>query len=309
MLAAFDSTARLVRWQPLAGGISASVHRLDYMDGAGRPQRVVVRCHSEIDHSRNNRLAADEAALLRALYECGVAVPEPLFVVENEELLDRPFLIQRFIDNAEVVLGAEFSKRAAFVADWLANLHSETLQRRLRNCLQGVLRLDEVAYPARQLLGRQIRDPDELIFEARIRDLLMSLRSPRAVGADVLLHGDLWAGNILWRGHEIAAVLDWEDFGIGSPLADVACARLEFLWGSGGDAMKRFTDRYLSQSGLAAVSGVDEALAYWDLCAVLPFAHTLPEIARDAAQLASMREQLANFIDRASARAGVRRGG
>jgi aminoglycoside phosphotransferase (APT) family kinase protein len=40
----------------------------------------------------------------------------------------------------------------------------------------------------------------------------------------VLLHGDFWPGNALWRDGALVAILDWEDAAIGDPLADVANA-------------------------------------------------------------------------------------
>ena len=38
-----------------------------------------------------------------------------------------------------------------------------------------------------------------------------------------LVHGDYHYGNMLFRGHEVAAVLDWEIAEIGQPLLDLGC--------------------------------------------------------------------------------------
>jgi aminoglycoside phosphotransferase (APT) family kinase protein len=62
----------------------------------------------------------------------------------------------------------------------------------------------------------------------------------------VLLHGDLWPGNVLWRDGRIAAILDWEDAAIGDPLRDLAVSRLELLWAYGRGAMDDLTHRYRS---------------------------------------------------------------
>ncbi len=41
----------------------------------------------------------------------------------------------------------------------------------------------------------------------------------------MLLHGDLWPGNVLWQDGRLVAVVDWEDGAVGAPLIDVASAR------------------------------------------------------------------------------------
>lgn len=79
----------------------------------------------------------------------------------------------------------------------------------------------------------------------------------------VLLHGDFWPGNTLWKDGRLVAVIDWEDAAIGDPLADVANARLELLWAFGIEAMAEFTRRY--ESSATHVDFTD--LPYWDLWA------------------------------------------
>src|SRR2546429_7334483 len=41
--------------------------------------------------------------------------------------------------------------------------------------------------------------------------------------APALVHGDYHYGNMLFRGHEVAAILDWEIAEIGQPLLDLGC--------------------------------------------------------------------------------------
>jgi aminoglycoside phosphotransferase (APT) family kinase protein len=80
----------------------------------------------------------------------------------------------------------------------------------------------------------------------------------------VLLHGDFWPGNILWRNGRIVAVIDWEDAAIGDPLADLANSRLEILWAFGINAMQSFTRQYQSMTAIDFAN-----LPYWDLCVAL----------------------------------------
>lgn len=60
----------------------------------------------------------------------------------------------------------------------------------------------------------------------------------------MLLHGDFWPGNLLWRQGRLAAILDWEDAALGDPMADVAGAYLELTWALGPAAAARFVSRY-----------------------------------------------------------------
>lgn len=71
-------------------------------------------------------------------------------------------------------------------------------------------------------------------------------------GPPVLLHGDFWPGNVMWRGKTIAAILDWEDAAVGDALSDLACARVELACAAGVDAAEMFTAAY------GAVRPIDE---------------------------------------------------
>lgn len=112
--------------------------------------------------------------------------------------------------------------------------------------------------------------------------------------APVLLHGDFWPGNILWKNGQLAAVIDWEDAALGDPLADLAMSRLEILWAFGIDAMHRFTRQYQS---MTTIDFTD--LPYRDLCAAL---WTIPQISGwglDEATERTMRERHRWFVARA----------
>lgn len=100
--------------------------------------------------------------------------------------------------------------------------------------------------------------------EERIRAALAPVWPLPARNEPVLLHGDFWPGNVLWRDGRIVAVIDWEEAKLGDPLSDVAISRLDILWAYGIDAMHAFTDRY------RAMTTVDFwNLPYWDLWAAL----------------------------------------
>jgi aminoglycoside phosphotransferase (APT) family kinase protein len=41
------------------------------------------------------------------------------------------------------------------------------------------------------------------------------------------VHGDLWSGNTLWRGAELAAVIDWDCAGLGAADVDLGSLRCD----------------------------------------------------------------------------------
>jgi aminoglycoside phosphotransferase (APT) family kinase protein len=127
-------------------------------------------------------------------------------------------------------------------------------------------------------------------------DELSFLRRLEEVDAPVLLHGDFWPGNALWRDGRLVAIVDWEDAALGDPLADVANARLELLWARGADAMNTFTQRY------ATLTGVDLAhLPHWDLWADRRLTPRIPEWGLDAATQREMRAKRDAFVAQARA--------
>ena len=101
-------------------------------------------------------------------------------------------------------------------------------------------------------------------------------------------------GDVLVMAGTIAAVIDWEDAGVGDPLADLGNGRLEILWAFGNDAMHRFTDHFLS------LIDVDTAnLPYWDLYAALGPIASMSNWGLDEGVLQDMRKAHRRFSSQA----------
>ena len=111
---------------------------------------------------------------------------------------------------------------------------------------------------------------------------------------DVLLHGDYWPGNTLWRDNQLVAVIDWEDARRGDPLADLASSRLEILWAFGIDAMQDFTRHYQALTTLDTTN-----LPYWELFAALRPAFKLSDWADDSVAEQRMRDRHSIFVAQA----------
>jgi len=91
--------------------------------------------------------------------------------------------------------------------------------------------------------------------EGHIRDALEAVWPLPQRNTSVLLHGDFWPDNSLWKDGQLVAVIDWEDAALGDPLADVANSRLEILWAFGIDTMRNFTHQHQSQNKVTSVPG------------------------------------------------------
>jgi aminoglycoside phosphotransferase (APT) family kinase protein len=137
--------------------------------------------------------------------------------------------------------------------------------------------------------------------EGFLRELLRPLWPPPEPERTALLHGDFWAGNLLWRNEKIVCVIDWEEASAGDPLTDVATTRLDLLWAFGPASMAAFTDHYLSITSLAT-----DSLALWDLAAALRPAGVFSrwvadwvDFGRPDMQESTMRASHAWFLDQA----------
>jgi aminoglycoside phosphotransferase (APT) family kinase protein len=131
-------------------------------------------------------------------------------------------------------------------------------------------------------------------FEPRAK--LGFLRSfPSGANDAVLLHGDFWPGNVLWRNGAPVAVVDWQEAVLGDPLADVGNCRLELLWALGAEAVAEFTGAYRE---LAPDLDYGD-LSLWDVRAVdrlLPGVHLFDP---DEERQAEMRSLAVAFRARA----------
>ena len=274
---------RLLRTRRLTGGVSAEITALEVERPDGPPAKLIVRRHGEADLAHNPRVARDEFALLRIARAQGLAVPKPYLVDESGELFPTPILVVEYVDGETAFAPADLAGYVVQAAAQLAKIHGI----KDAPALSFLPRLDRG-------FGERPARLDDSMGEGRIRDALEAARPVAQVNESVLLHGDYWPGNLLWRDGELVAVIDWEDARIGDPLADLANCRLEFLMAFGPEAMDEMTDRYRS---LTAVDVTN--LPYWDLRAALGPCGKISTWGLDAATERRMRERHALFVARA----------
>ncbi len=227
--------AQVLHAAALTGGVSAEVHEVVFRTPDGAEDRVVIRRHRNMEGKpeRGDR-AAREHALLGVLHARGLPVPRSrLFVPPDTLVLDMMEGSSALPDDPAPLLAAT-----------LAAIHAIAGP----EGLPALPRLDD---PLPALLDWR---PDLFNHDDVRKRFACYSGEPR------LLHGDYWPGNVLWQDGRLVAVLDWEDAGLGDPLADVACARVELCCMRDAQTAAQFTAAY------GACAPLDMArLVGWDL--------------------------------------------
>ncbi|MCA9490345.1 MAG: phosphotransferase [Myxococcales bacterium] len=262
--------AELVEYARLAGGVSAETVRLTLRRPDGRLEHLVARHygHRTLSADRQDTIAR-EAALLREVARGGLPVPEVVHV--DDEILPIPVLVMSFVEGSTAFAGTV--AETARMAELAARIHQHPV---------ASVELPERLDPRPELLA-WLADEDELRSWVAAAGFV-------PCPAPVLLHGDLWPGNLLWRDGRIAAVLDWEDAAVGDPLSDVACSRVEIACAADRAAAEAFTDRYRE------LAEVDERrLSWWDLYVATAALKWMGGWGLPPDLLATRRERTASF--------------
>jgi aminoglycoside phosphotransferase (APT) family kinase protein len=288
--ARIDPGCTVIRAWQLEGGVSAQVMAFETVDSNGDSQKMIVRQHGAIDFAHNPRIAFDEFKLLRTLYDEELPVPQPYFLDESNDILPTPYLVTAFVDADSGLPDISPEMISLHMATRLAEIHA--VDWRAANLSFLPAQRDRFAQRVRNRPERL----ENSLSESRIRDHLVAHLPLSQLNAPVLLHGDYWPGNTMWRDGNLIAVIDWEDAAVGDPLADVANCRLELLWAYGAASMESFTSQYLEMTSIEPSN-----LPLWDLYAALGPASKLSEWGLDAETEQRMRIRHADFVEQAIA--------
>jgi aminoglycoside phosphotransferase (APT) family kinase protein len=244
-----------------------------------------------------------EYKTLDMLRGSGIPAPEPLYLDASGELLGIPGIVMAQVPGRQVVSPPDFAAWARSLARMLAQVHSVAYDPpRMEFLLDGDL---EAFFFLR--LGvvpeRMTAHPDGRTVWEAVQALAPSAKRARSV----LLHGDYWPGNVLWRGGKVSAVLDWEDAARGNHRADVAYCRMDIAMRGLHGTADDFLAAYEAETGARV-----ENLGLWELAAAV---RAMPDPERWVPQWRSfgdttttdesVRQDLAIFIAGARTRAGL----
>ncbi len=288
ILKKFLPDAHLLHAEPLRGGVSAQVTVLEVKNPNGETGKLVVRQHGPRDLESNPHIARDEFKLLQILDAAGIPAAKPYFVDESAEIFPTPYIVVEYVDGQPEFAPADLSSFIRQFAAYLARLHQMDIQ-----SLDLSFLPDRTAIQTQRVHDRPAQ-LDASINEGHIRDTLEKLWPPVQHNPTVLLHGDFWPGNAIWREGQLVAMIDWEDACLGDPLWDLAVSRLDILWAFGMDAMNDYTQQYLQINPIDVTN-----LPYWDLCVALRPANQISQWAPDDAAKHRMRERHHLFVAQA----------
>ena len=240
-------------------------------------------------------VAADEFKLLQLLQSVGLAVPTPYYFDQSGEIFSKPYVVIEYIEGKPEFAPAHLPDLIFQFATHLSRIHHVDCSK-----------LDLPFLPQQEkIYAKKLRERpakvDESLDEGHIREVLEAVWPLPQRNTSVLLHGDFWPGNLLWKDEQLVGVIDWEDAALGDPLADVANSRLEILWAFGMDAMQIFTQQYQS---MTTIDFTD--LPSWDLCAALRPVSKIAQWGLDEITEKTMREGLRWFITQAFEKLTVR---
>jgi len=283
-----DPHSKLLRTWKLKGGVSAQVTALETLRPGGHTKKMIVRQYGNVDLKHNPQIAADEFKLLQLLHSAGLAVPMPYHLDQCGEIFSTPYIVIEYIEGRPEFAPAHVPNLILQLATHLSRIHQVDCS----NLDVSFLLQQEQRYTKK--LRERPTAVDESLEEGRIRDALEAVWPLSQRNTPVLLHGDFWPGNTLWKDGQLVAVIDWEDAALGDPLADVANSRLEILWAFGIDAMQSFTHQYQSMTTLDCTH-----LPYWDLCAALRPVAQMAQWGLDDTTERTMRERHRWFVTQA----------
>jgi aminoglycoside phosphotransferase (APT) family kinase protein len=281
---------RLVRTWPLPGGVSAQVSGIEAELPDGHRRVLVLRQYGAANLRSDPRAADTEYRLLQMLSAAGLPVPQPFLADESGSIVPGPCLLQEFIDGERVDDPPDVPGCVRQLAGALAALHGAGIAR------AGVPFLADVGDDVARRLATGPADPNEFLHETAVRTALIENWPPPELNRPVVLHGDYWPGNVLWRDDTLAGVIDWEDALFGDPLADLSSARLEISWSWGFGAMDQFTVEYRALRPAVNFT----LLPLWDLRAALRASgFRMEDWGLPADKLAAARGAHREFIERA----------
>ncbi len=228
-----DSKATLVSGQRLLGGVSADVFLLQVRDHLGQETHWVLRQNNRVeDQTAAGAAIWREYELAQTLYRQGFCVPEPLAVCLETTEFSGPFWVMTFISGSTNLGGGDLKARLETMAEALAQIHKAPI---------GAFK----TLPSRTNPIPELYDylpSGTTCFQ--LRKLLSNNQFCEYSGKPGLLHGDFWAGNLIWDQDQLVGILDWEDAAIGDPMCDLATARLELLWKFNDETVQHFTQHY-----------------------------------------------------------------
>jgi aminoglycoside phosphotransferase (APT) family kinase protein len=168
----------------------------------------------------------EEFAVLKAAFDAGVTVPEPLFAADDKAVFGKPFFIMRRVNGAaaahritrDPAVDSALPAIAERLGRELARIHTIRPPRHDLSFLPA----PDKGRPPQQIAGFRgylnRHAAPRPVLEWGIHWLETHLPPPTE---PVLCHHDFRTGNYMLDGPELTGILDWEFAGWGDPYEDI----------------------------------------------------------------------------------------
>ncbi|WP_176590502.1 phosphotransferase family protein [Sphingobium sp. EM0848] len=211
--------------KPIPGGRSKGTILLDARVGEEARSFVIRK-----DFSKNfmGSMVKDEYPVIRAAFDAGIKVPEPLWLEEDAGILNGQFIVFERIAGGPAGTMFDIMAGPGVIRDYaqqLARMHRIDVE---ATGLDRQLKFGDseapVAAMVRQSYSKhRANTPDELLLEVAHQWLLANLDCVSQRRA--LVHGDAGFHNVLYDGDRMTGLLDWELAHVGDAAEDLMKCR------------------------------------------------------------------------------------
>jgi len=167
---------------------------------------------------------ARQGRIMRALTLAGLPVPRVIDTTGHPTIDGRPFILLEKVDGERIE-----AVKGRVADEALAGSAVAVLRRLHRVPLAETGIADEAPVSLETELHRWNRLIEHAPPELRVLAPKVAERLRNTVpgqGTPALIHGDYHYGNLLFKGSEVAGVVDWEIAALGQPLVDLASLAL-----------------------------------------------------------------------------------